>query len=154
MHEHQQLGRRVRNRGGNAGARQLERLAVAPQLHLDREWACGREQSIAEDAVQHGSEAIEQGRGAHLLERRGEDGKSAVPTGTDRLSEAAEAATHGKIAAAFSAIMMVGALVLPPMSRGMIEASTTRRPSTPRTRRSASTTALASLPMRQVPAGW
>jgi hypothetical protein len=32
--------------------------------------------------------------------------------------------------AAFSAIMFVGALVLPPMTRGITEASTTRRPST------------------------
>jgi len=38
--------------------------------------------------------------------------------------------------------------------RGMTEASTTRRPSTPRTRRSGSTTAPASVPARQVPAGW
>ena len=35
---------------------------------------------------------------------------------------------------AFSAIMMIGALVLPDTRSGMIEASTTRRPSMPRTR--------------------
>src|SRR5690606_13569256 len=53
-----------------------------------------------------------------------------------------------------SAIMMVGALVLPPISLGITEASTTRRASMPRTRSSGSTTAWASLPIQQVPIGW
>jgi hypothetical protein len=44
--------------------------------------------------------------------------------------------------AAFSAIIIVGALVLPEMISGMIEASQTRRDSTPRTRNSGVTTAV------------
>ncbi len=56
--------------------------------------------------------------------------------------------------AAFSPIMIDGALVLPPIRVGMIEASTTRRPAMPRTLSSGSTTAPSSTPMRQVPTGW
>src|SRR5262249_31293581 len=54
-----------------------------------------------------------------------------------------------------SAIMMVGALVLPPIRVGITEASTTRRPSSPRTRHWLSTTAIGSLsgPILQVPTG-
>jgi len=54
-----------------------------------------------------------------------------------------------------SAIMMVGALVLPPTSVGITEASTTRRPSSPRTWHWLSTTAMVSLsaPILQVPTG-
>ena len=55
--------------------------------------------------------------------------------------------------AAFSPIMMAGALVLPEVSVGMIEASATRSPSMPRTRSRSSTTAMASWPILQVPTG-
>ena len=56
--------------------------------------------------------------------------------------------------AAFSATAMVGALVLPRGTDGKIDASTTRRPSTPRTRSSGSTTARSSTPIRHVLVGW
>ena len=57
------------------------------------------------------------------------------------------------MSAAFSAIMTVGAAVLPLVINGMTEASATRSPSIPRTLRAASTTAPSSAPMRQVPTG-
>ncbi len=50
--------------------------------------------------------------------------------------------------------MIVGALVLPRLMRGMTEASATRRPSTPRTFSSGSTTASSCVPIAQVPTGW
>src|SRR4051812_40418610 len=49
-----------------------------------------------------------------------------------------------------SAIMITAALMLAPGTLGITEASTTRRPSTPFTRRLLSTTASGSSPIRQV----
>jgi hypothetical protein len=53
-----------------------------------------------------------------------------------------------------SPIMMLGALVLAEGIVGITDASAMRRPSTPRTRNSASTTASRSDPMAQVPTRW
>jgi hypothetical protein len=53
-----------------------------------------------------------------------------------------------------SPIIMAGALVFPPVMLGMIDASATRSPSTPRTRGSGSTNARSSVPIRQVPTAW
>ena len=55
--------------------------------------------------------------------------------------------------AAFSAIMMVAALVFDDTMRGITELSQTRKPSMPRSLSEGSTTASASPPMRQVPTG-
>src|SRR6218665_455543 len=54
---------------------------------------------------------------------------------------------------AFSAIITMGALVLPETSVGIAEPSITRRPAMPCTRRRASTTASGALPMREGAAG-
>src|SRR5260221_4827161 len=55
--------------------------------------------------------------------------------------------------AAFSAIMMTAALVLPPGTVGITEASTTRKPAMPRTRSFGSSTASDPAPIAQVPTG-
>src|SRR3546814_430617 len=55
--------------------------------------------------------------------------------------------------AARSPIMMLGALVLPLTSRGMILASATHSPSMPFSFNAGSTTASASFPIRHVPTG-
>ena len=59
-----------------------------------------------------------------------------------------------RMSAAFSATIYVAALVLPRGIVGNTDASTTRRPATPWTRRSASTTPVSSEPMRAVLVGW
>ena len=53
-----------------------------------------------------------------------------------------------------SPIMIVAALVLPEVTAGMTEASATRSPGTPCTLRDGSTTAIRSMPIRQVPTWW
>src|SRR5262249_39507421 len=60
------------------------------------------------------------------------------------------------ISAAFSAIIIVGAAVLPEVIVGITDASTTRKDSTPRTRNCGSTTAYGALssPIFAVPTGW
>ena len=83
--------------------------------------------------------------------RDGARGRLAPGTGGAGL---AARASSRIMAAAFSAIMSVGALVLPEVIVGITEASATRRPRRPRRRRRGSTTAPASAPKRQVATGW
>lgn len=56
--------------------------------------------------------------------------------------------------AAFSAIAITAALVLPETTAGITEASTTRRPPSPFTRNCESTTASAPVPIFAVQVGW
>jgi hypothetical protein len=81
------------------------------------------------------------------------------PSSADALRPALEGATNYACSAAItksahlSPIMMLGALVLPLTSLGMMLASATQRPSSPFSLSVGSTTASASLPIRQVPTG-
>ena len=64
------------------------------------------------------------------------------------------AAAFSTMSAAFSPIMIEGALVLPDVNVGMMDASATLNPAIPCTRNCESTTAIASDPILQVPTGW
>src|SRR5262249_59732969 len=74
----------------------------------------------------------------------------------ERVHAASALASSRSSAAPFSAIIMVGALVLPEVIVGIAEASITRRRSMPATRRRSSSTAVRSLdrPDFVVPTGW
>src|SRR5947207_4606557 len=92
---------------------------------------------------------------------RGTSGRSPMRASMTRLrrhrsfaSKDGQVAAFNTMSAAFSPIMIDGALVLPDVSVGMIEASAIRRPTMPWTRSWASTTAIGSDPILQVPTGW
>src|SRR5450830_77223 len=89
--------------------------------------------------------------------QRGDEGESRVHGCVSWSLVSGQALRSARImSAAFSPIMKVGALVLPPHSVGMIDASATRKPVMPLIRSRVSTTAIASLsgPILQVPTGW
>ena len=87
---------------------------------------------------------------------------AAAPSGRaadrGRARRQAHGRRHARLirSAARSATIIVGAFVLPPGITGNTDASATRRPATPRTRSSGSSTAWSSsaAPIRQVPTGW
>ena len=96
-------------------------------------------------------------------------GRSRLPTWSARNGGAVRTAIpvsltagrHGEVpsapatrSAARSPIIVVGACVFPVEIDGITDASAIRRPSTPRTRSSGSTTASSSMPILQVQAWW
>src|ERR1700739_4457005 len=86
-----------------------------------------------------------------FISRGGEDQLSAPADSVSRRYAASLCRAAALIIAApFSAIMIVGALVLVEVTAGMTEASMTRRPSSPCTRNSLSTTLIGCEPMRHV----
>jgi hypothetical protein len=76
-----------------------------------------------------------------------------VPAATSSPSASRSPSEAAMSSDARSPIMTVGAAVLPDGMTGMIDASATRSPSTPRTRSSGSTTASSPVPIRHVPTG-
>src|SRR2546430_4202105 len=78
----------------------------------------------------------------------------AAPAAPASTAASGAGATPRMRSAARSATAIVEAFVLPRGTLGMTDASTTRRPSTPRTRSSGSTMASSRAPIAHVPTGW
>ena len=109
-----------------------------------------------------GSVALPHGLGKEVrvaVFAKGEKAAEATAAGADvvgaeDLAEDSPIAQTARMwSAAFSPMMIEGAFTLPLGIDGITEASTTRRPSTPWTRHSGSTTASESVPILQVPQG-
>src|SRR6185437_11678314 len=141
---------RNRPRAGIDAARRLDAKALS-------DLAAG----IIEAGILPRGHAAREQRRQRKRERQGGDVASRPNSGPSvrgrhHTFTGARAGRPRMMSAIFSAIMITVALILAPTRSGMTAASTTRKPSIPRTLHSGSTTAIgsASTPILQLPSGW
>jgi hypothetical protein len=110
------------------GNRATEKHDLRGRVKSPEPFNSGVHQGKQQDAHQHCAETDERIVDTSVVERIGLNGDQAVPLARDLSARDLSARI---MSAAFSAAMMVGPLVLPEVTVGKIDVSTTRRRSTP-----------------------
>ena len=91
VEEQEQLAARLREGRAQRLPLELQRVAVAAQLHLDRQRIAGLAQVVAEHAVEHGEDDLPLGAGCAVTDQRRQRRQGEVDAGAHQLGHAANA---------------------------------------------------------------